>query len=83
MPHPPQFELSQLVSVQRLPPQHVSQLKQLLPPQLQAPPEQVDGAMHLTPHEPQLLLSLLLSVQVPPQQAAVLPVQKTAPHCTT
>ena len=83
MPQPPQLLLSQLGSEQVLPPQQLSQLKQLLPPQLQEPPEQVEGKVHFTPQEPQLLLSLLVSVQVPVQQAAVLPAQNTAPHWTT
>jgi hypothetical protein len=83
MPHPPQFRSSQLVSVHRLPPQHVSQLRQVFPAQLHAPPAQVEGAMQVTPQEPQLLLSLFVSVQAPLQHAAVLPVQKTDPQLTT
>jgi hypothetical protein len=79
-PQPPQLLLSQFGSTQVLPPQQVSQVKQVTPAQLHVPPEQVEGRVHLTPQEPQLLLSLLVSTQPPPQQAAVLPVQYEDPH---
>jgi hypothetical protein len=83
MPQPPQLLLSQLGSTQVLPPQQICQVAQMFPPQLQTPPEQVEGAVHVTPQAPQLLLSTLVSVHEPWQQSADLPVQKTAPQVTT